>query len=174
MSEETTDPMTEKELKKILTSHKNWLMHGKGKRADLSGADLTGADLSGADLTGAHMFGVNLTNADLTNADLNGADLSGADLTGAKLSGARLTLARLTGANLYGAEIEGQTIFSLLRRATRSDGHGFFLWHCKEGFFVKAGFRFLTIKEAKIHWKNSDETMDILNFFAASIKRVKP
>ena len=106
------------------------------------------------------------------------ADLSGADLTDADLSGADLTRASLTGASLTGAQIKGKTVVNLSRRAARSDGYAFFLWHCQEGFFIKAGCRFFTMKEARKHWKKTrggtplgDETMDILRFFAAAIKR---
>jgi uncharacterized protein YjbI with pentapeptide repeats len=138
--------MIKEQLTAILAGHEAWLRGKGGQCADLSGADLTGANLSGA-------------------------DLSGADLTGAYL----------TGADLSGALIEGETVINLLRRATRSDGYEFFLWHCKEGFFIKAGCRFMDMKEARQHWKTTrggtplgDETMDILQFFAAAIKRAAP
>ena len=148
--------MTNEQLRAILASHKAWLTTEEGRRANLTGANLTGADLTRA----------RLTDANLTDASLTGADLTGADLTGAYLRG---------------AQIKGQTIISLLRRATRSDGYEFFLWHCKEGFFVKAGCRFMDMKEARKHWTETrggtalgDETMDILRFFAAAIKRTAP
>ena len=104
-----------------------------------------------------------------------------ADLSGADLSGAYLSRANLSGANLSGAQIKDQTVISLPRRATRSDGYEFFLWQCKEGFFIKAGCRFMDMKEARQHWKRTrggtplgNETMDILRFFAAAIKRAAP
>jgi hypothetical protein len=66
-----------------------------------------------------------------------------------------------------------------LRRATRSDGWGFFLWHCEDGFYIKAGCRFFTLKEGRKHWRATragtpigDETQDILAMFAKAIKRV--
>ena len=143
--------MTKEQLTAILASHKAWLEGKEGQRANLRGTDLTRADLTRA----------NLTDANLTDANLRGARLTGADLTG--------------------AQIRGQTVVSLPRRATRSDGYEFFLWHCKEGFFVKAGCRFMGMKEARKHWKKTrggtplgDETMDILRFFAAAIKRAAP
>ena len=146
--------------------------------ADLTGANLTGADLTGANLTRADLTGASLTGANLYVANLTGADLTGANLTRANLYVANLTGANLTGASLTGAQIRGQTVVSLPRRATRSDGYEFFLWHCKEGFFVKAGCRFMDMKEARKHWKKTrggtplgDETMDILRFFAAAIRR---
>ena len=180
--------MTKEQLGAVLASHKAWLEGKEGQRANLTGADLTGADLTGARLTGADLTDANLTGADLTGArltganltgaDLRGARLTGADLRGARLTGADLTGADLTGADLTGAQIRGQTVVSLPRRATRSDGYEFFLWHCKEGFFVKAGCRFMDMKEARKHWTETrggtplgDETMDILQFFAAAIRR---
>ena len=170
--------MTKEQLDTILANHKAWLEGKGGQRADLTGARLTGARLTDANLRGADLTGADLTGARLTGADLTGARLTGADLTGAILTGAILTGADLTGAYLRGAQIKGQTIISLLRRATRSDGYEFFLWHCKEGFFVKAGCRFMDMKEARKHWTETrggtalgDETLDILRFFAAAIKR---
>ena len=158
--------MNTEQLTAILASHKAWLAANGGQRADLSGANLSGAYLS---------------RANLSRADLSGAYLSGAYLSGANLSRADLSGANLTGANLTGAQIKDQTVISLPRRATRSDGYEFFLWHCKEGFFVKAGCRFMDMREARQHWKRTrggtplgDETMDILRFFAAAIKRAAP
>ena len=175
--------MTNEQLRTILASHKAWLEGKEGQRADLYGANLTGANLYGARLTRADLTGADLTGADLTGARLTGADLYGARLTRANLTHANLTHANLTGADLYGAnltgaQIRGKTVVSLSRRATRSDGYEFFLWHCKEVFFVGAGCRFMGMKEARKHWKKTrggtplgDETMDILRFFAAAIKR---
>jgi uncharacterized protein YjbI with pentapeptide repeats len=110
---------------------------------------------------------------------LSGADLSGADLSGADLSGAYLSRANLSGANLSRAKINNnKTAIGILRRATRSDGWEFFLWHCEDGFFVKAGCRFFTLEEGRKHWKATragtplgDETQDILAMFAKAIKR---
>ena len=100
------------------------------------------------------------------------ADLSRADLSGAVLTGAVLTDAVLTDAVL-----RGETVKGLLRRATRADGHEFFLWHCQEGFFIAAGCRWFTLDEARQHWTTTragtplgDETLDILDFFEAAIK----
>ena len=112
---------------------------------------------------------------------LEGREGQRAILTGADLTDANLTGARLTDANLTDAQIKGQTVGSLPRRATRSDGYEFFLWHCKEGFFVGAGCRFMGMKEALKHWAETRggtplgvETLDILRFFAAAIKRAAP
>jgi uncharacterized protein YjbI with pentapeptide repeats len=97
----------------------------------------------------------------------------------ANLDGAYLRGAYLRGANLDGAKINNDKIaFGILRRATRSDGHEFFLWHCVDGFFIKAGCRFFTLEEGRKHWKATrggtplgDETQDILAMFAKAIKR---
>jgi hypothetical protein len=94
-----------------------------------------------------------------------------ADLIGASLDGASFDNATLDG---------GKTAIGLLRRATRSDGYEFFLWHCKDGFYIKAGCRFFTLEEGCKHWKVTragtplgDETQDILAMFAQAIKRWK-
>ena len=146
-------PMTKEEIAAVLADHLKWLRGEGGKRANLSRANLSRADLSGANLSGA----------DLTDADLSGANLSGADLTDA---------------NLSGAKINDKTALGLLRRAIRADGYEFFLWHCHEGFYVKAGCHFFTMAEARQHWTATragtplgDESLDILDFFDAAIKR---
>ena len=147
--------MTQEEIAAVLADHKRWLRGEGGKRADLTGSVLTDAVLRGADLTGSV---------------LRGAILRGAHLTGAILRGAHLTGAVLTGA----------TVKRLLRRATRADGYEFFLWHCQEGYFIQAGCRGFTLDEARQHWTATragmplgDETMDILEFFAAVITRTE-
>jgi hypothetical protein len=102
-----------------------------------------------------------------------------ARLVGARLDGARLDRASLVGASLVGAKINNdKTAIGILRRATRSDGHEFFLWHCEDGFYIKAGCRFFTLEEGRKHWKATragtplgDETQDILAMFAKAIKR---
>ena len=114
----------------------------------------------------------------------NRARLDGASLVGASLDGASLNRASLVGASLDGARLDGakinkdKTAIGILRRATRSDGYEFFLWHCEEGFYIKAGCRFFTLEEGRKHWKATrygtplgDETQDILAMFAKAIKR---
>ena len=141
--------MTKKEIAAVLADHLKWLRGEGGQRAYLRGADLRGADLQGADLQGAYLRG----------ADLRGAYLRGADLRGAKIN-------------------NDKTAIGILRRATRSDGYEFFLWHCEDGFYIKAGCRFFTLEEGRKHWKVTragtpigDETQDILAMFAKAIKR---
>ena len=160
--------MTKEEIAAVLAEHKAWLEGNGGKRADLTGANLTGANLTGANLARAYLAG-----AYLADAYLAGAYLTGANLTGAYLAGAYLA-----DANLAGAKINDKTAIGILRRATRSDGYEFFLWHCREGYFIKAGCRFLDMEAARQHWTNTrqgtslgDESLDILDFFDAAIKR---
>jgi hypothetical protein len=186
-------------LEKILADHRLWLDGKGGERAGLTDADLTGANLAYARLNHA-----NLNRADLTGATLTGADLTYARLTDANLAYARLTDARLTGADLYNANLayarlnhadltgatltdadltdaiigDNKTVIGLLRRATRSDGYEFFLWHCQEGFYIKAGCRFFSLDEARAHWTATrsgtplgDETQDILDMFEKAIQR---
>ena len=94
--------MDEKQLRKILKNHNEWLFSGykKGEKADLlyadlSHADLSHADLSHADLSNADLFDANLFDADLSNADLSCADLRDADLRDADLRDADLRDANL-------------------------------------------------------------------------------
>ena len=108
----------------------------------------------------------------------NRANLAGANLAGANLAGADLAGAYLAGADLAGAKINYKTVIGILRRATRNDGYEFFLWHCQEGYFIKAGCRFLDMEAARQHWTNTrqgtalgNESLDILDFFDAAIKR---
>jgi hypothetical protein len=130
-------------------------------------------------LQGAYLQGADLRNADLRGASLRGASLQGAYLEGAYLQGADLQGADLRNADLEGAKINNdKTAIGVLRRATRSDGWEFFLWHCGDDFYIKAGCRFFTLAESRKHWKLTrggtplgDETMDILTMFAKAIKR---
>ncbi len=101
------------------------------------------------------------------------ANLSRADFLGANLSGADLSRA-----DFLGAKINDKTAIGILRRAPRSDGYEFFLWHCQEGYFIKAGCRFLDMEAARQHWTATragtplgDESLEILDFFDAAIKR---
>ena len=135
--------MTKEEIAAVLTEHRAWQEDKGGNRANLDGA--------------------NLARANLARANLDGANLAGANLDGA---------------NLDGAKINDKTAIGILRRATRADGYEFFLWHCQEGYFVKAGCRFLDMEAARQHWTNTrqgtalgDESLDILDFFDAAIKR---
>ena len=155
--------MTKEEIAAVLAEHKLWLESKGGKRANLADANLADANLVGANLSGANLVGANL----------GGADLGGANLADAVLVGANLG-----GAYLVGAKINDKTAIGILRRATRSDSYEFFLWHCKEGYFIKAGCRFLDMEAARQHWTNTrqgtalgDESLDILDFFDAAIKR---
>lgn len=160
--------MTKEQLAAVLAEHKAWLEGIGGKRAHLVGANLDHARLDHA----------RLDHANLDRASLDGARLVGASLYGASLDRASLDRARLDGARLVGAKINDKTAIGILRRATRSDGYEFFLWHCQEGYFIKAGCRFLDMEAARQHWTNTrrgtalgNESLDILDFFDAAIKR---
>jgi len=152
--------MTKEEIAAVLAEHSCWLRGEGGKRATLDDANLDGANLDGATLDGANLARANLAGATLDGANLDGANLAGANLAGAKIN-------------------NDKTAIGILRRATRSDGSEFFLWHCHEGFFIKAGCRFLDMDAARQHWtatragtRLGDESLDILDFFAVAIKRV--
>ena len=102
---------TNRELKKMLNTHKLW-MHGEkgGMRIDLSNANLTGINLSNVDLTDADLTGVDLTNADLRCANLTGIDLTNADLNNADLTNANLNNANLSNANLTNIKTNYHTL----------------------------------------------------------------
>jgi len=191
--------MTNEEIAAVLAEHKLWVKESGGKRANLRGADLSCANLFGADLSCANLGGADLRNADLgcanlrnadlrnaklRNADLRDADLGCANLRNANLLGADLRDADLGCANLRGADLRDaklnndKTAIDILRRATRSDGWEFFLWHCQDGFYVTAGCRFFDISEARQHWTDTragtplgDESLDILDMFEKAIQR---
>ena len=165
--------MNKQEIAAVLAEHRAWRDGNGGKRADLADADLAGANLAGANLADANLRRANFARADLADANLAGANFAGADLAGAYLAGANLA-----DANLADAKINGKSAIGILRRATRSDGYEFFLWHCQEGYFIKAGCRFLDMNAARQHWGSTrqgtalgNESLDILDFFDAAIKR---
>jgi hypothetical protein len=191
--------MTADQIAAAITDHKLWL-EGKGGKcanmqranmrgafmrganmrgANMQGADMRGAFMRGADMRGAFMRGANMRGAFMRGADMRGADMRGAFLQGAFLQGADMQRADMRGADMRGAKIgTGQTVIDILRRATRSDGYEFFLWHCEEDFYITAGCRFFTIAESRTHWKKTrggtllgHETMDILRFFNLAVKR---
>ena len=92
--------MEQKELNKILESHKRWLRSEGGECANLREADLRSARLLWADLTGA-----NLREADLRQADLRRANLCRANLCRAVLRLSNLCRANLIGADLREADL---------------------------------------------------------------------
>jgi hypothetical protein len=149
--------------------------------ARLIGARLDGASFVGARLIGARLDGASFVGARLDRASLVGATLDYARLDRARLDGASLERARLDGASFVGAKINNdKTAIGILRRATRSDGWEFFLWHCEDGFYIKVGCRFFTLEEGRQHWTAEragtplgDESLDILDFFAVAIKRAE-
>ena len=180
--------MTKEEIAAVLAEHKAWREDTGGKRANLARANLARAYLAGANLAGADLADANLARANLAGAYLAGADLARANLARANLADANLADANLARADLAGADLAGaylarakindKTAIGILRRATRADGYEFFLWHCQEGYFIKAGCRFLDMEAARQHWTNTRqgtalgaESLDILDFFDVAIKR---
>jgi uncharacterized protein YjbI with pentapeptide repeats len=141
------------------------------QRASMRYANMRYANMQGADMQGADMQRASMRYANMRYANMQGADMQGADMQGANMQGANMRYAKIG---------NGKTAIGVLRRATRSDGYEFFLWHCEEGFFVKAGCRFLDIDAARQHWtatragkRLGDESLDILDFFDVAIKRVR-
>lgn len=188
--------MTQEELAAVLAKHKLWLEEKGGERANLYGAKLDFTDMNGVNLCCANLNATNLhrasfRTADLCGVDFNGANLYAVDFTRANLNGAsfydahitrtKFNCADLSDARLEGARLEAnRRVIKLLRRAIRSDGEEFFLWHCHEGFYVKCQQMILTIDEALSFWadKKKVETMDILEMFqkaaAACNTRAEP
>ena len=140
---------------------------------------------AGANLQDAYLYGANLQGAYLYGAKLRYANLQGADLRDANLYSANLRYAKLQGANLQDAYLQGAYLADGVkatagpaRRATRADGHEFFLWPTDAGWRVKAGCRFFTMDEAWRHWEAKrgntplgDESLDILTMFELHIQR---
>lgn len=109
----------------------------------------------------------------LVGANLSGANLYGANLSGANLSEANLRGAYLSGANLSGATIYADKLDRLLARATRLDGHEFFLFALQGGSTkIKAGCRWMSVADYRAHvakeYPDTDkarETLRILAYF---------
>ena len=70
----------------------------------------------------------------------------------------------------------------LIARVTRiEDPYEFFAWRTDKGDFIKAGCRFLSVEEYRVHIANeypdtakAEETIAILDFIEARFKAVKP
>ena len=175
--------MTKDQITEAIAEHAKWLCGKGGKRAllrgsNLSDSNLSDSNLSYSDLSYSNLSGSNLSYSDLSGSNLRGSNLSGSDLSGSNLSYSNLRGSNLSYSNLRGAKIYDKTAVGILRRATRSDGYEFFLWYCEEGFFIKAGCRFLDMGTARQHWTTTragtplgDESQDILDFFAAAIAK---
>jgi hypothetical protein len=164
-----------------MQSHKAWLRGGPGgRRANFSGSKLDGVVFRDLDLRWVLFSEAALERAKFVLCDLRYANFENAFLYGAEFPSAHLEGARFHGAYLRGAEIGGKTVITLLRRAMRSDGYEFFLWHCKEGFYIQAGCRFFSYAESRRHWDGQrvgedlgDETQDILDMFNKAIFRAE-
>ena len=96
-------------------------------------------------------------------------------LVGADLRGANLREANLSGADLSGAIIYADKLDRLLARATRLDGHEFFLFALQGGSTkIKAGCRWMSVADYRAHvaeeYPDTDkarETLRILDYFDA-------
>lgn len=98
--------MEERELRKVLDSHRRWLNGEVGEeRASLRGADLGGMKLMGLDLKWVDLCGANLEMADLSDSILSNTNMQEANLEGAVLDRAILAEASLRGASLKGASL---------------------------------------------------------------------
>ena len=86
-------------------------------------------------------------------ADLHGADLRGADLSDADLSDANLSGADLRGANLPKSIING---------GMDSRGYTFIGSMQPQGFTIIAGCRYFTVKDAREHWKDNPEALQLI------------
>lgn len=99
-------------IKKILESHKKWLIGDGGKCANLAYANLKDVNLAYANLAYANLTGTNFAGANLAGAYLAGANLANADLTGANLIRATLVEANLAGAKLIGTYLDEANLTS--------------------------------------------------------------
>lgn len=105
----------------------------------------------------------------LAGADLSGADLIGANLEGANMRDANLEGAYLIGANLIGAK--GQHYIT-----QRKDGYQFFLVLDDKKWMIRAGCRYMSIEDFRIHTNSYDdelkklETNLILDYAEAILK----
>ena len=137
------------------------------------------ANLVGAYLGRANLVGANLGRANLGRAYLVGANLVGAYLGGANLGRANLDGANLVGAYLDGAYLDGANLGSLFiaARATRSDGHEFFLWSSiLGGDVIRAGCRTFSLAEFRDHvakiypgTPKASETSAILDYLESQL-----
>jgi hypothetical protein len=160
----------------------------------LVGIELHGADLAEADFTGEYLRGANFCDAILLRAKFSRACLVRARFRGAHLGAANFSLADLRSANFecaditdavfdhanlegvcfHGATLGKRKVFSLLARATRSDGHEFFAFITEKGLVIRAGWQTLTPKQFRRHVEShypgtskASETLAIIDYFEA-------
>jgi hypothetical protein len=165
--------------------------------ADLSGSDFRNVNISksefnNAKFRGANLYGVNFSGLELKYANFYSASLYEAVFCGADLHGSYFFYADITGANFCRSNIsfvdfERAELSKNIRatgaphrRAMRTDGYEFFLWHTDAGWRVMAGCRFFTMDEAWQHWEKTrgntpigDESLDILTMFELHIQRAE-
>ena len=130
---------TNRELKKMLNTHKLW-MHGEkgGMRIDLSNTNLSNANLRYAnlrytDFRNSYLGYVDLKFADLEYADLRHADLGDTNLRYTDLSYADLEYANLREADLRRAKLIGANLKDI---KTNIYTVGYTLACPKEGSFI--------------------------------------
>jgi Pentapeptide repeats (8 copies) len=127
--------------------------------ADLHNANLHNANLHNADLRGANLYSADLHNANLRYADLRGSNLRYADLYSADLHNANLRYADLHSADLCYADLSGADLGKqwIIWGPVRSDNYAFFLQRLTQDSepMVKAGCRYFTLPEARLHWQNT-------------------
>ena len=103
-------------------------------------------DLSGSDLSRLDLRWSNLSRLDLSRSDLSGSNLRKSNLSGSNLSGSNLS-----GSDLSDTKYNNDIISHIVARATRLDGYEFFAFATDNGIKIKAGCKYLSIKEAKAH-----------------------
>lgn len=157
--------------------------------ANLSRADLSMANFNEACLYKANFIKANLTNANFAWANLTGANLTGANLIGTYFAKANLAETILSDANFNGAifvdtKFSGATIgehilTGIIARATRLDGHEFFLFGTEGGHIIRADFQTLTIQSYRLHvakaypdTPKATETLAILDYFERRLDEV--
>ena len=118
--------------------------------------DLSGSDLSRLDLRWSNLSRLDLSRSDLSGSNLRKSNLSGSNLSGSNLSGSDLSGSNLSGSNLSGSDLSdtkynNDIISHIVARATRLDGYEFFAFATDNGIKIKAGCKYLSIKEAKAH-----------------------
>lgn len=113
------------------------------------------------DLRGYGLACENLVGAKFTTSNLEGMDLHGADLNYCDFSGANLWAVNLRDCNLYGINICGTR--GIVGGIYRSDGYPFYAVLGWPELMIKAGCRWMSISDARSHWKRSLETPVILD-----------
>lgn len=176
-----------------------YLPNARFTRADLRGACFEHAYLSAASFVHADMIRANFQFADLqyatfTNGRVRRADFRDANLRGAcfyscgvitadfrraRVESTDFNSCDLTHCDFFGARMADETLYAVHASVERGD-YTFFLFQLEDGTFrVRAGCRWMTIPEYRAHIKSAypglhkaRATRDILNYFAAVVRRI--